>query len=178
MRGVQKCTCAGASLRGSNFVPLCCIKLDTATDPACGTAGFLVSAAEYIRKACCEGNLSAPRLTSMICKICDDLYMNSPGDDTTVAVARIVKRKNINIFTGPPTSYDDDAVLMRDFMTTPGKKIVSGGTSANIASRILNKKIVAAPSVVIKNVIIPIINDCKIGFNSLKKLIILYNMIS
>ena len=101
-------------------------------------------AAEYIRKACCEGNLSAPRLTSMICKICDDLYMNSPGDDTTVAVARIVKRKSINIFTGPPTSYDDDAVLMRDFMTTPGKKIVSGGTSANIASRILNKKIVAS----------------------------------
>lgn len=37
MRGVQKCTCAGASLRGSNFVPLCCIKLDTATDPPYNT---------------------------------------------------------------------------------------------------------------------------------------------
>lgn len=36
MRGVQKCTCAGASLRGRNFTPLCCIKLDTATDPCCG----------------------------------------------------------------------------------------------------------------------------------------------
>lgn len=34
MRGVQKCTCAGASLRGRNFVPLYCIKLDTATDKA------------------------------------------------------------------------------------------------------------------------------------------------
>jgi len=102
-------------------------------------------AAEYIRKACQnDDSLSAPRLTSMICKICDDLYMNSPGDDTTVAVARIVRRKNVNIFTGPPTSYDDDAVLMRDFMTTPGKKVVSGGTSANIASRILHKKIVAS----------------------------------
>ena len=32
MRGVQKCTCAGASLRGRNSVPLCCIKLDTATE--------------------------------------------------------------------------------------------------------------------------------------------------
>ena len=32
MRGVQKCTCAGASLRGRNSAPLCCIKLDTATD--------------------------------------------------------------------------------------------------------------------------------------------------
>lgn len=37
MRGVQKCTCAGASLRGRNSTPLCCIKLDTATDIACGT---------------------------------------------------------------------------------------------------------------------------------------------
>lgn len=100
-------------------------------------------AAEYIRKAC-EGGVSAPRLTSMICKTCDDFYMQSPGDDTTVVVARIVRRKNVNIFTGPPTSYDDDAVLMRDFMTTQGRKIVCGGTSANIAARILNKKIVAS----------------------------------
>lgn len=34
MRGVQKCTCAGASLRGRNSAPLCCINLDTATDKA------------------------------------------------------------------------------------------------------------------------------------------------
>ena len=37
MRGVQKCTCAGASLRGRNSAPLCCIKLDTATDGVMGT---------------------------------------------------------------------------------------------------------------------------------------------
>ena len=28
--------------------------------------------------------------------------MGSPGDDTTICTARIVKRKNVNIFTGPP----------------------------------------------------------------------------
>lgn len=49
MRGVQKCTRGCSSLRGRNRLPLCCIKLDTATDPACGTAGFLISSAEYIR---------------------------------------------------------------------------------------------------------------------------------
>lgn len=32
MRGVQKCTCAGASLRDRNSAPLCCIKLDAATE--------------------------------------------------------------------------------------------------------------------------------------------------
>ena len=32
MRGVQKCTRGCSSLRGRNRLPLCCIKLDTATD--------------------------------------------------------------------------------------------------------------------------------------------------
>lgn len=46
MRGVQKCTCAGASLRGRKSAPLCCIKLDTATDTCTGTGGFLMKAME------------------------------------------------------------------------------------------------------------------------------------
>jgi hypothetical protein len=41
MRGVQKCTCAGASLRDRNSAPLCCINLDTATDETCGSGGFM-----------------------------------------------------------------------------------------------------------------------------------------
>lgn len=32
MRGVQKCTRVCSSLRGKNRLPLCCIKLDTATE--------------------------------------------------------------------------------------------------------------------------------------------------
>lgn len=44
MRGVQKCTLGCSSLRGRKRLPLCCIKLDKATDPTCGTAGFLISA--------------------------------------------------------------------------------------------------------------------------------------
>lgn len=38
MRGVQKCTRGCSSLRGRNKLPLCCIKLDTATDTDCGSA--------------------------------------------------------------------------------------------------------------------------------------------
>lgn len=51
MRGVQKCTRGCSSLRGRNKLPLCCIKLDTATDPACGSgAMFLASAWAMKRK--------------------------------------------------------------------------------------------------------------------------------
>ncbi|HIX20463.1 MAG TPA: SAM-dependent methyltransferase [Candidatus Akkermansia intestinigallinarum] len=57
MRGVQKCTCADASLRDRNALPLCCIKLDTATDPCCGSGAFLVRAlTEAIDD--CNGNIA------------------------------------------------------------------------------------------------------------------------
>ena len=47
MRGVQKCTCAGASLRGRKSAPLCCIKLDTATDPPYNTGNDFVYNDEF-----------------------------------------------------------------------------------------------------------------------------------
>ncbi len=50
MRGVQKCTCAGASLRGRNSAPLCCIKLDTATDMTCGTGGMFSTTHDFIKR--------------------------------------------------------------------------------------------------------------------------------
>ena len=48
MRGVQKCTCAGASLRDRNALSLCCIKLDTATDPCMGSGHILVYAFDVL----------------------------------------------------------------------------------------------------------------------------------
>lgn len=49
MRGVQKCTCAGASLRSKNYAPLHCIILDTATDPCCGSGGMFVQSVKFIQ---------------------------------------------------------------------------------------------------------------------------------
>lgn len=40
MRGVQKCTGAGASLRDRNVLPLCCINLDTATEHTWRSGGI------------------------------------------------------------------------------------------------------------------------------------------
>lgn len=85
--------------------------------------------------------LSSSRLASLLTKACDDLYNQIPGDDTTVAVARIIPIKSVNLFTGPPSDKSYDNQLIRDFMKNDGKKIVCGGTSANIVARILDKPI-------------------------------------
>lgn len=97
--------------------------------------------AEYTLK-CTQKTLSASRLAALLVQACDDLYVQNPGDDTTVAVARVIERRIVNIFTGPPKNKEDDKKLMYEFMHMEGKKIVSGGTSANIAARILHKDII------------------------------------
>lgn len=97
--------------------------------------------AEYTLR-CTKETLSASRLAALLSDACNDLYEQRPGDDTTVAVMRVVERKIINIFTGPPKNKEDDERIIREFMRAEGKKIVSGGTSANIAARILKKEIV------------------------------------
>lgn len=97
--------------------------------------------AQYTLK-CTKETLSAARLAAMLSQVSYDLYGQKPGDDTTVAVTRVIQRRTVNIFTGPPTDKEDDERLMRDFMKQEGKKIVCGGTSANIAARTLKKNIV------------------------------------
>lgn len=99
------------------------------------------SMAEYTLK-CTKQTLSASRLAAMLSQACDDLYGQKPGDDTTVAVARVIERRTVNVFTGPPTHKEDDDRVVHDFMKQEGRKVVCGGTSANIISRVLKKEIV------------------------------------
>ncbi|GKH33223.1 serine/threonine-protein phosphatase [Muricomes sp. OA1] len=99
------------------------------------------SMAEYTLQ-CTKKTMSASRLAALLSQACDDLYVQKPGDDTTVAVARVIERRVVNIFTGPPKSKEDDEKLMHEFMHKEGRKIVCGGTSANIAARILRKDII------------------------------------
>lgn len=90
---------------------------------------------------CTKKTLSAARLTAMLAGACEDLYENKPGDDTTVVVVRITEQKIVSLFTGPPREKEDDEKLMNAFMQQDGKKVIAGGTSANIAARILKKEL-------------------------------------
>lgn len=98
------------------------------------------SMANYTLK-CTRSTLSAARLAAMLSEACSDLYDGKPGDDTTVAVVRIISRKSVNILTGPPQNPEDDDRIMRDFMESEGIKVVAGGTTANIAAKYLKEEI-------------------------------------
>ncbi|MDF2888410.1 MAG: protein serine/threonine phosphatase [Lacrimispora sp.] len=87
--------------------------------------------------------ISAVRLANALCRACDELYQYRPGDDTTVAVMRVIDSKPVHLMTGPPKDPEDDLCMVKDFLTGDDttKRIVCGGTSANIVSRTMEKKL-------------------------------------
>lgn len=85
--------------------------------------------------------VSAMRLAAQISRACDELYQFRPGDDTTVAVMRIIDRKPVHLMTGPAKDPKDDIRMVKAFMGGESKRIVCGGTSATILSRELKRKL-------------------------------------
>ena len=87
--------------------------------------------------------ISAMRLAAAICQACDELYQFRPGDDTTVACMRIINAKPVHLMTGPAQDPSMDEEMVRSFMSGDDstKRIVCGGTSATIVSRVLKKRL-------------------------------------
>lgn len=86
--------------------------------------------------------VSAVRLANAVSQACDELYEYRPGDDTTVAVMRIIDSKPVHLMTGPAKNPEDDIRMVREFLSDPAAKtVVCGGTSATIVSRVLNRRL-------------------------------------
>lgn len=92
-----------------------------------------------------EGLISKEKCAANICKdlivTCQNLYAGKPGDDTTVVTVTLRKPEYVNIFTGPPRDPKNDSVVISKLMRSEGKKVVCGGTAANIAARELEENI-------------------------------------
>ena len=61
------------------------------------------------------------------------------GDDKTLAVLSARNARVVDIFTGPPSTQDLDENAIREFAASDHTKIICGGTTAGIFSRVLGK---------------------------------------
>lgn len=82
---------------------------------------------------------SAKNISKDLIQVCWDLYGGKPGDDTTAVCVKARKPEVIDLFTGPPKDERNDSYVIKEFMKGPGKKIICGGTTSNIASRELGR---------------------------------------
>lgn len=74
-------------------------------------------------------------------KIFNTFYNDQAGDDFTIIGMKYRKKRKLNIWSGPPLKKEDDQVLAKKISEAEGKKIISGGTTAQIAARELNKEL-------------------------------------
>jgi hypothetical protein len=84
---------------------------------------------------------TAKAIATLLATVCDSLYMGKPGDDTTVVAVRIQPVREVSLFAGPPVSKNDDEKVVNKFVEGKGIKVVCGGTTAQIVSRVLGREI-------------------------------------
>lgn len=94
----------------------------------------------YLKKRT-SSNLNVQVVAKDLLEACWDLYCRKPGDDTTVVSIKVRKPSFVNLFTGPPKDKEKDSMVIKNFMDAPGKKVICGGTAANIAERELGRKL-------------------------------------
>ena len=80
-------------------------------------------------------NHSSQLINGNFIGVCNNLYNNMPGDDTTILTLKVRKPEIIDVFIGPPASKNNDIFLSEIMKTSPNIKIICGGTTALIAER-------------------------------------------
>ncbi|NFN86597.1 serine/threonine-protein phosphatase [Clostridium sporogenes] len=86
-------------------------------------------------------NMSTQFIAKDLLEVCFDLYAGKPGDDTTVVSVGIKKPSYVDLFTGPPKDKSKDKYVIEQLMKGNGKKVICGGTAANIVQRELNREL-------------------------------------
>lgn len=70
---------------------------------------------------------------------CNDLYMEEPGDDTTVCVCRARKPDIAYVMVGPPVDPEEDHRIVDELISFDGTRIICGGTTSQIVSKVTGK---------------------------------------
>jgi hypothetical protein len=96
--------------------------------------------AQYIEKVS-KVEHTIGSLVKLLSSATMNFYMDKPGDDATIAALKIIDPQFVTVFTGPPQKPEDDQIVVKNLMEKPGKKVVCGGTAAQITARVLGREI-------------------------------------
>lgn len=96
-----------------------------------------VAVQDYVRDlvASSTGGLSARELAKRLVREAVTKDGWAPKDDITCGVAYWRHPRRLLVLTGPPVSRDRDQEMTRIFASFDGRRVIAGGTTANIVAR-------------------------------------------
>lgn len=80
-------------------------------------------------------------MVDSLIEVTNSYYEFKPGDDATLVGIKMTEKSSVIIFTGPPLDQKTDKYYVEKFLNFEGKKIICGGTTGNIVSKVSNRKI-------------------------------------
>lgn len=86
-------------------------------------------------------HMSARAAACLLASACNDLYLDRPGDDTTVAAIRLRPRMTVHVMVGPPVDKERDEEYVHRFMADCDKRIVCGGTTSQVVARCTGRQL-------------------------------------
>lgn len=118
---------------------------DGATQVAMGTKKYPLGLERdglikiILQKLKIEPEISSERLSKYLIRQVESVAVEAKlKDDVSIVSIYCRHPRQSLIFTGPPYHQEKDAYYADFFMNFKGKKAISGGTTANIISRVLN----------------------------------------
>lgn len=79
------------------------------------------------------------QLVSALSRTCLKLSNDRPGDDSTAVAMWVRPRRKATVMTGPPADSARDTQAVQKLVQAEGVKAICGGTTAQMASRVLGK---------------------------------------
>jgi hypothetical protein len=85
-----------------------------------------------------EPHVSSIKLAKKIVRKANILDNEKPKDDTSCGVIYFREPRPILLITGPPFNKEDDNLFIKKIVSFKGKKIIAGGTTAELIAKKLN----------------------------------------
>jgi len=98
--------------------------------------------AKAVQRFVQAGIVDTFKLTQALSKTCLKLYEDRPGDDATVIGMKVRPAISATVLTGPPANKDLDEFAVKRLMSSQGEKIICGGSTAQMAARVLREELV------------------------------------
>jgi hypothetical protein len=89
---------------------------------------------DYLRRTASRED-DARSLAYGLTETTDRLYAKKPGDDATVVAIKVRVPRKLAVLAGPPVDMSDDPRVVAEFMASPGKKAICGGTTSLMVAR-------------------------------------------
>lgn len=98
--------------------------------------------AKAVQRFVQAGIVDTFKLTQALSNTCGKLYEDKPGDDATVIGMKVRPSISATVLTGPPANKDLDEFAVKRLMSAKGEKIICGGSTAQMAARVLKEELV------------------------------------